>query len=174
MPNVSESYSYTEPTVGASDGTWGTSLNANWSQLDTDITAIAVALNGCLDLSGGTMTGELKVLTEVYTLQDEGTALTGTVELDCRLANFFALSTSGGGSITIEMLDAGLPSSGDVFFATIEITAAAGHTVTWPAEVEWPGGLAPTQTAPGTDVYVMYTRDGGTTWKANRVLEDVQ
>lgn len=33
-------YSFTLPEVGASEDTWGTKLNQNWSDLDTDLKAI--------------------------------------------------------------------------------------------------------------------------------------
>lgn len=168
---LTTNYSYDKPTVGVSDGTWGTSLNSNWDAIDADLKAVSDVADAALPATGGTMTGELKLLTQVFTLSDEGSALSGAVALDCDTANFFALNTTGGGSITISFSN--VPTTGNVFFATIEITAASSHTVTWPAAVEWPSGSAPVQSAPGTDVYVLYTRDGGTTWKGNRAIEDV-
>jgi hypothetical protein len=33
-------YSFTLPEVGASEDTWGTKLNQNWSDLDTDLKSI--------------------------------------------------------------------------------------------------------------------------------------
>jgi len=46
----------------------------------------------------------------------------------------------------------------------IELTGN-GSTVTWPASVDWAGGTAPDAPASGeTDIYVFWTRDGGTTW----------
>jgi len=40
-----------------------------------------------------------------------------------------------------------------------------GSTVTWPTSVDWAGGTAPDAPASGeTDIYVFWTRDGGTTW----------
>ena len=40
-----------------------------------------------------------------------------------------------------------------------------GSTVTWPSSVDWAGGTAPDAPASGeTDIYVFWTRDGGTTW----------
>lgn len=167
---LTTNYSYDKPTVNGSDGTWGTSLNSNWDAIDADLKAVSDVADAALAKAGGTMTGNLKVLTETYTLSDKGSALTGTVTLDCSAGNFFALNTTGGGNITIAFSN--VPATGQVFFCTIEITAAA-HTVTWPAAVQWPGGNAPVQTLNGKDVYVLYTRDGGTTWNGNLVLEDL-
>jgi hypothetical protein len=40
-----------------------------------------------------------------------------------------------------------------------------GSTVTWPSSVEWAGGTAPDAPASGeTDIYVFWTRDGGSNW----------
>jgi hypothetical protein len=40
-----------------------------------------------------------------------------------------------------------------------------GSTVTWPSSVDWAGGTAPDAPASGeTDIYVFWTRNGGTTW----------
>ena len=172
MPTLTTNYSYTKPDVGVTDGTWGGNLNDNWDAIDADLFAVSGTASAALARTGGTMTGELKVLTEVYTLTDEGSALTGTVTLNLSTANFFALNTTGGGSISIDFDAANLPTSGDVYFVTIEVTAASGHTVSWPASVKWPSGSAPVQSAPGTDVYVLYTRDGGTTYYGNRAIED--
>ena len=42
---------------------------------------------------------------------------------------------------------------------------ASGLAITWPSEVDWPGGTAPH--IPGTnetDAYAFFTTNGGTTW----------
>jgi hypothetical protein len=43
---------------------------------------------------------------------------------------------------------------------------SSARTITWPASVDWAGGTAPTLTSQtfGTDVFVFYTIDGGTTY----------
>lgn len=165
MPDVTTTYSYAEPTVGASDGTWGSDLNDNFSQLAADIAAIATALNGCLDLAGGTLTGDVKMLTQSWTLVDEGTGLSGTVTLDLDTGNFFALGISGDATIAFS----NPPASGDVVYITIEVEGTA--SLSWPAAVQWPAGAAPTQS--GLCVYVLYTRDGGTTWNAVQAMQEM-
>ena len=42
--------------------------------------------------------------------------------------------------------------------------SASGYTVTWPASVDWAGGVAPTLTTAGVDILEFITVDGGTTW----------
>ena len=39
-----------------------------------------------------------------------------------------------------------------------------GTDITWPASVKWPAGEEPELSASGTDLVVLYTADGGTTW----------
>jgi hypothetical protein len=61
------------------------------------------------------------------------------------------------------------PSSGTAYSFSIEIiqdASASGYTVTWPSSVDWPSATAPTLTATASakDVFVFYTRDGGTNW----------
>ena len=61
------------------------------------------------------------------------------------------------------------PASGTAFSFSIEIiqdASASGFTVTWPSSVDWPSATAPTLTATANakDIFVFYTRDGGTNW----------
>ena len=61
------------------------------------------------------------------------------------------------------------PASGTSYSFSIEIiqdASASGFTVTWPAATDWPSATAPTLTATASakDVFVFYTRDGGTNW----------
>lgn len=56
----------------------------------------------------------------------------------------------------------------------IEVTgnASTAYTITWPAVVDWAGGTAPDAPAVGEkDVYVFWTRDGGTTWHGALALD---
>ena len=60
------------------------------------------------------------------------------------------------------------PASGTAYGFSVEIiqdSGASGYTVTWPS-VNWPAATAPTITATASakDIFVFYTRDGGTTW----------
>jgi hypothetical protein len=73
----------------------------------------------------------------------------------------FSLTMSGNTTFTF-----GAPALGSGVSTgfIIELTGN-GSTVTWPSSVEWAGGTAPDAPASGeTDIYVFWTRDGGTTW----------
>ena len=59
--------------------------------------------------------------------------------------------------------------------AVLHLTDGGSHTQTWTGiPVKWPGGVAPTLTAAGTDVLVFVTHDGGTTWRGNIFGKDVK
>jgi hypothetical protein len=61
------------------------------------------------------------------------------------------------------------PASGTAFTFSLEIiqdSSASGYSVTWPSAVDWPSATAPTLTATASakDIFVFYSRDGGTNW----------
>ena len=87
-------------------------------------------------------------------------ALSGTsVTVNCDTAQAFSLTMTGNTTFTFNSVSNPW-STGFV----LELTGNGG-TVTWPTSVEWAGGTAPDAPASGeTDIYVFWTRDGGTTW----------
>lgn len=61
------------------------------------------------------------------------------------------------------------PASGTAYSFSLEViqdASASGYAITWPSSVDWPSATAPTLTATASakDVFVFYTRDGGTNW----------
>jgi len=52
------------------------------------------------------------------------------------------------------------------FFVLKIIQGSSARVITWPASVDWAAATAPTLTATndGVDVFVFFTRDGGTTY----------
>ena len=61
------------------------------------------------------------------------------------------------------------PASGTAYSFSLEViqdASASGYAITWPGAVDWPSATAPTLTATASakDVFVFYTRDGGTNW----------
>ena len=87
-------------------------------------------------------------------------ALSGTsVTVNCDTAQAFSLTMTGNTTFTFNSVSNAW-STGFV----LELTGNGG-TVTWPTSVDWAGGTAPDAPASGeTDIYVFWTRDGGTTW----------
>jgi hypothetical protein len=92
--------------------------------------------------------------------QELYTAKSGTsVTIDADTSGAFSLTMTGNTTFTFSAVD----NSTSVGFI-LQLTGNGG-TVTWPASVDWAGGTAPDAPASGeTDIYVFWTRDGGTTW----------
>jgi hypothetical protein len=94
-------------------------------------------------------------------LKEKYVALSGTTpSIDVDAGGAFSLTTSGNTTFTFVAFTSGV-SCGFI----LELTAGGTHTITWPASVEWAGGTAPAAPASGeTNIYVFWSRDGGTTW----------
>ena len=93
------------------------------------------------------------------------TSSTNATTVDCETGNAFSHTLTENTTFTFS----NPPASGTAFSFSLELiqdASASGFTVTWPAAVDWPAATAPTLTATASakDVFVFYTRDGGTTW----------
>lgn len=68
--------------------------------------------------------------------------------------------------------------SGNVSRFTLDITqdGAGGWGITWPASIQWDGGVAPTltTTAGANSVLEFRTKDNGTTWQGRLYADDLQ
>jgi hypothetical protein len=163
-------YSWDLPTVGGSSGAWGTALNTIFGDdvtgIDKVVYDISVIANAALPKAGGVMTGEIDTLTQIYTSSDLGN-MSGTSTLDFNAANAFYGTVTGAVSIAFS----NVPSSGKFVFGLLEITNG-GSNVSWPGYVKWPGGSTPILTTSGVDLITLYTRDGGTTWRATLAQEN--
>ena len=91
------------------------------------------------------------------TFSDLGTG--GSATLDLTTANNFRRQFNATASIVFS----NAPISNAFGFTLVVINAGA-YSITWPANVDWPGGTPPILTSTGTDVLVFYTYDGGTTY----------
>ena len=93
------------------------------------------------------------------------TSSSNATTVNCENGNAFSHTLTENTTFTFS----GEPASGTAFSFSIEIiqdASASGYTVTWPTSVDWPSATAPTLTATASakDVFVFYTRDGGTNW----------
>jgi len=113
---------------------------------------------------GADVTGELIAdsYNETYAAV---TSSSNATTVDCEAGNAFSHTLTENTTFTFS----NPPASGTAYSFSIEIiqdASASGYTVTWPSSVDWPAATAPTLTATASakDVFVFYTRDGGTNW----------
>ena len=130
------------------------------TQLDAKLSSVDLSsYTGDIDV-----TGELIVdsYNETY---GAVTSSSNATTVDCEAGNAFSHTLTENTTFTFS----NPPASGTAYSFSIEIiqdASASGYTVTWPSSVDWPAATAPTLTATASakDVFVFYTRDGGTTW----------
>jgi hypothetical protein len=94
------------------------------------------------------------------------TSTSNATTVNCEAGNAFSHTLTENTTFTFS----NPPASGTAYSFSLEIiqdASASGYTVTWPTSVDWPSATAPTLTATASavDVFVFYTRDGGTTWQ---------
>lgn len=131
------------------------------TQLDAKLEAVDLtAYTGDVNI-----TGELIVdsYNETYAAV---TSTSNATTVDCEAGNTFSHTLTENTTFTFS----NPPASGTAYSFSLEIiqdASASGFTVTWPTSVDWPAATAPTLTATASavDVFVFYTRDGGTTWQ---------
>ena len=171
--NPTTNFGWALAVEGASSGTWDTLINALLggdsgeaiSGIDEVVGDIKTTADAALSRAGGSMTGEIDILTERYVAVNS--ADTGNVTLDLDTGNFFHIAPSGAVTIIFD----NVPASPDAVFIQIEFTNASAFTITWPGSVDWPGATEPTLTS-GVDLITGYTRDGGTTWRLALAMEN--
>ena len=130
------------------------------TQLDAKLSSVNLSsYTGDIDV-----TGELIVdsYNETY---GAVTSSSNATTVNCEAGNAFSHTLTENTTFTFS----NPPASGTAYSFSIEIiqdASASGYTVTWPSSVDWPAATAPTLTATASakDVFVFYTRDGGTTW----------
>ena len=149
-----------------------TPSSSNLAAALTDETGTGVAVFGTNPtLTGVTLAGEAACADNLVTratLKDyaiEGSAVgnTGaTRTLDLSVANFFSATLDQACTFTFS----NPPASGDFGTFVLELTNGGAFAITYPASVDFVGGVAPTLTASGVDQLVFTTRDAGTTYFA--------
>ena len=108
--------------------------------------------NGVVNFDAGTTD-------DVNTITSSSNAAT----INLQLGNVFEHDLTE--NVTYTFSNPGPNNTGSVFILKI-IQDSSARTITWPTSVDWAGGTAPTLTATnnGVDVFVFFTRDGGTTY----------
>ena len=155
----------TTAEIGILDGLTVTTTELNYVSGVTS--AIQTQLNAKV---GATHTGDVDITGEliVDSYNETYAAVTSTTNattVNCEAGNAFSHTLTENTTFTFS----NPPASGTAYSFSLEIiqdASASGFTVTWPTSVDWPAATAPTLTADASavDVFVFYTRDGGTTW----------
>lgn len=113
--------------------------------------------------SNNTFTAREDLLTYTET-QTAPTISGGTLTISLTAGTHFLVALNANiGTFTIT----GAPTTGRAGAFTVAFTADGTlRTITWPASVKWPGGIAPVMTSTSTkvDVISFVTYNGGTTW----------
>ena len=101
-------------------------------------------------------------------------SLSGTRQINLQLGNYFAGSLVS--SVNFQFIsESGTADQVNWFVLLLNKSTGATITITWPSEVDWPGGTAPA--VPGTneqDAYAFFTINGGTTWYGFHVGDNLQ
>jgi hypothetical protein len=158
-------------TVSGGVPTWATAAGGGGSSDASTLTGSILAsnvVNSSLTsvgtLSSLTLSGALTFGANYTETRTSVTAASSTA-LNCSLGNIFSLTMSA----SISTLSfSNVPATGRAYSMTLFVNqdATGGRTISWPAEVRWPGGTAPTltTTANKTDIITLVTHDGGTNW----------
>ena len=143
-------------TASAAELNYNDITTLGTSEASKTVTADA---NGDVNLSE-----ELKAKSynETYAAVTSSSAAT---TVNCETGNAFSHTLTEATTFTFS----NPPASGTAYSMSIEIiqdSGASGYAITWPTSVDWPSATAPTLTATANakDVFVFYTRDGGTNW----------
>lgn len=85
----------------------------------------------------------------------------GTRTINLQSGNYVSATVTG----TTSFVFSNPLSSPNACGFVLELTNGGSATVTWPVEVRWPKGVAPSLTSSGVDVLVFITDDGGSNWR---------
>jgi hypothetical protein len=138
---------FSRPQVGADTDDWGQYLNDNWQKIDEILSN----------------TNTIKINIDNYTV--DGITITNTDSADNPVEITAQTMTFAGG--VAETVYTGLAGSGTLTslasgeFTTLRITSVGSDTVSFPTDMEWIGGSAPTLSATGTN-WVHLWNVGGT------------
>lgn len=119
--------------------------------------------------AAGTFTTLNSTTSKATSYQETKTTVSAS-NIDLSTGNYFSKTISGTTTFTVS----NVPTTGTAASFIFDITNGGSATITWFSGVKWPGGTAPTLMASGRDVLGFFTYDGGTTWSAFVLGEDLK
>lgn len=124
---------------------------------------MAVVIDGTTGITtvGLTASGVIDATSQ----QKQGIVAMAALDVDCSAGNYFTKTINGASTFTFS----NAPSSRAYSF-TLELTVTSG-AATWPAEVQWPGGTAPTLGTGKTSLLMFVTDDAGTRWRGASLVD---
>lgn len=129
-------------------------------------------MNGILSLMSHHVShepGGSDVITSLGSVAEKSQSLgtiSGTVTID--LSAGLSVSATVGGAVTLAFSNAPV---GGAVVVVLRLTNGGSAVVTWPASILWADSTAPALTDAGTDMIVLVTDDGGTSWLGNAAFE---
>ena len=163
------------PTDQGDAGVWGALLNTLFGEdggtgvkgIDEIVNEIKTTADAALARTGGVLTGQVENKTDRYVTINKG-SISGAQTLDYDDANYFFARVTGAVTWTFD----NPPASGKWGAMFLELKDGGFGVQTWPTSVDWPGGTVPTLVAPGVDLLMFTTRDGGTIWHGSLTNAD--
>ena len=163
--NILSGVTATATELNTLDGITATVTELNYtdgvtSNIQTQLDAkVGSSYTGDVDITGELIADSYN---ETYAAV---TSSSNATTVNCHNGNAFSHTLTENTTFTFS----NPPASGTAYSFSLEIiqdASASGYTVTWPSSVDWPSATAPTLTATASakDVFVFYTRDGGTTF----------
>lgn len=126
----------------------------------TGITTTGLSASGSVSAAGVSTT-----TLDSTSQQKQGITAVAASDIDCSAGNYFTKTISGATTFTFS----NAPSSRAYSF-TLELTVTSG-SATWPTEVQWPGGTAPTLSTGKTSLLMFITDDAGTRWRGASLVD---
>lgn len=98
-------------------------------------------------------------------------ANTATTTIDLSQASLFSVTVST--NTTLVFANPPNNTNGTSFTLILK-NSGAGHAVSFPASVRWPGGVVPPRTTAngGRDIWTFFTEDGGTVWAGSLSIQN--
>ena len=81
--------------------------------------------------------------------------------MDVSASNYFICNCQGNMTYSFS----NIPTDSDVISLVLELHDAGSHMLTFPPEVKWGGGVAPTFTVGASDLVGFISTDGGNNWR---------